>query len=103
VSGQRRGDALVGLLERGGRAGSAGVAVVALLLFGVVATADAATVSRAKDAVSPTANGRITDLRANGNGFDLNRDFITLTQPETVATVKQIKMHHPVTFLDLHG
>jgi hypothetical protein len=55
--------------------------------------------------INPIQNpdGRITDLRANGNGFDLNRDFITLTQPETVATVKQIKAYHPVTFLDLHG
>lgn len=55
--------------------------------------------------INPCQNpdGRITDLRANGNGFDLNRDFITLTQPETIATVKQIKAYHPVTFLDLHG
>ncbi len=55
--------------------------------------------------INPCQNpdGRITDVRANGNGFDLNRDFITLTQPETLATVKQIKAYHPVTFLDLHG
>lgn len=55
--------------------------------------------------INPCQNpdGRITDLRANGNGFDLNRDFITLTQPETMATVKQLAAYHPVTFLDLHG
>ncbi len=55
--------------------------------------------------INPCQNpdGRITDVRANGNGFDLNRDFITLTQPETIATVKQIKAYHPLTFLDLHG
>ena len=55
--------------------------------------------------INPCQNpdGRITDTRPNGNGFDLNRDFITLTQPETVATVRQIKAYHPVAFLDLHG
>lgn len=55
--------------------------------------------------INPCQNpdGRVTDLRANGNGFDLNRDFMTLTQPETTATIKQVAAYHPVTFLDLHG
>ncbi len=48
-------------------------------------------------------DGRIADTRANTNGFDLNRDFLTLSQPETQATAAQIVRWVPTIFLDLHG
>jgi Zinc carboxypeptidase len=41
--------------------------------------------------------------RYNQNGFDLNRDFICQTQPETQAIVKLIKTCNPVVLFDLHG
>ena len=55
--------------------------------------------------IDPCQNpdGRITDLRANGNGFDCNRDFITLTQPEAVITTNTLRTWLPTTMLDLHG
>ena len=48
-------------------------------------------------------DGRIADTRANSNGFDMNRDFLLLTQPETQATAAQIARWVPTVFLDLHG
>jgi hypothetical protein len=48
-------------------------------------------------------DGRVLGQRANGNGFDVNRDFITLSQPEARATVEQMIEWHPMVLLDLHG
>lgn len=48
-------------------------------------------------------DGRIAGTRANANGFDVNRDFITQSQPETRATVKVLTEWNPMVFLDLHG
>jgi len=48
-------------------------------------------------------DGRVTDLRANNNGFDCNRDFAQLSQPETQWTLSKIKQWLPLTFTDLHG
>jgi len=55
--------------------------------------------------IDPCQNpdGRIRNQGRNGVGMELNRDFITLTQPETQATVRAIKKYVPVTFLDLHS
>ena len=55
--------------------------------------------------VNPCQNpdGRFTDSRANGNGFDMNRDFIELSQAETQQTVKNIRRWVPLSFADLHG
>ncbi len=55
--------------------------------------------------INPCLNpdGRIADVRVNGNGFDLNRDAVSVTQPETVVYMKQVTKYSPVTFLDLHG
>ena len=47
-------------------------------------------------------DGRVLGTRANSKGIDLNRDFITQTQPETRATVKVITDWNPMVFLDLH-
>jgi hypothetical protein len=47
-------------------------------------------------------DGRVMGIRQNAKGVDLNRDFITQTQPETRATVKVITEWNPMVFLDLH-
>ncbi|MBC6462257.1 peptidase M28 [Actinomadura sp. HBU206391] len=52
-----------------------------------------------------TANpdGRVGNTRANGAGFDMNRDFITGSQPE-VRGMRQVMIDtQPVVMLDLHG
>jgi hypothetical protein len=48
-------------------------------------------------------DGRVAGTRANGNGFDLNRDFLTQSQSETRASVAQMQKWLPVEMLDLHG
>jgi Zinc carboxypeptidase len=48
-------------------------------------------------------DGRIVGTRTNGNGFDLNRDYITQSQPETVASVDVIREWFPTGAYDLHG
>ena len=48
-------------------------------------------------------DGRVMGTRRNANGFDINRDFIAQTQPETHATVKILTEWNPMITLDLHG
>jgi hypothetical protein len=48
-------------------------------------------------------DGRIAGTRSNGNGFDLNRDYITQSQSETVASVQVFRRWLPTEALDLHG
>ena len=48
-------------------------------------------------------DGRVAGTRANGNGFDLNRDFLTQSQSEVKASVDQMQKWLPVEVLDLHG
>jgi|GEM_PF-576300 len=48
-------------------------------------------------------DGRILGTRQNGEGFDLNRDHVTLSQPESAASVDLITEWNPMVFLDLHG
>jgi hypothetical protein len=54
---------------------------------------------------NPTQNpdGRIAGTRANGNGFDLNRDFLTQSQSETIASINLMKKWLPPEMLDMHG
>jgi hypothetical protein len=54
---------------------------------------------------NPTQNpdGRIAGTRANGNGFDLNRDFLTQSQSETIASVGWMKKWLAPEMLDMHG
>jgi len=58
-----------------------------ILIFNVVANPD----------------GRVDATRFNGAGVDLNRDFITQSQPETQQTVGLLKEWNPMVFLDTHG
>ncbi len=48
-------------------------------------------------------DGRVLGQRRNSNNFDLNRDFITQSQPETVAMAGLIAEWNPMVLLDLHG
>ncbi|MDD3169579.1 MAG: M14 family zinc carboxypeptidase, partial [Eubacteriales bacterium] len=54
--------------------------------------------------VCQNPDGRISCHRENSNGTDLNRDYITQSQPEVQAVVKNIAMRwFPTAMLDLHG
>ncbi len=48
-------------------------------------------------------DGRVMGTRRNANGFDLNRDFISQSQPETRATIEVYTEWNPMVVLDLHG
>ena len=48
-------------------------------------------------------DGRVMGTRRNANGFDINRDFMSQTQPETKATVNIMTDWNPMVTLDLHG
>jgi hypothetical protein len=48
-------------------------------------------------------DGRVLGQRRNSNGFDLNRDFITQSQPETEVMAGLIAEWNPMVLLDLHG
>jgi hypothetical protein len=48
-------------------------------------------------------DGRVAGNRPNGNGFDLNRDFLTQSQSETIASVSIMKKWLAPDMLDLHG
>ena len=48
-------------------------------------------------------DGRVAGTRANGNGFDLNRDFLTQSQSETKASVSIMQEWIPPEMIDLHG
>jgi hypothetical protein len=48
-------------------------------------------------------DGRVAGTRANGNGFDLNRDYVTQSQSETVASIQAFRRWRPTEMLDLHG
>ena len=53
--------------------------------------------------VCQNPDGRITDTQVNANGVNLNRDFLTLTESETRATVKYTRKWLPIVFNDMHG
>ena len=48
-------------------------------------------------------DGRVLGTRRNSNDFDVNRDFIAQSQPETLATVRVFTEWNPMVVLDLHG
>ncbi|MGN9845510.1 M14 family zinc carboxypeptidase [Nonomuraea sp. H19] len=65
----------------------------------------AALLARTRLYFNITANpdGRVNGVRANGAGFDLNRDFVTASQPE-VRAMRQVMIDtQPVAMIDLHG
>jgi predicted deacylase len=48
-------------------------------------------------------DGRVLGQRANGDGFDLNRDFLTQSQPETIAAIRWMRRWLAPDMLDMHG
>ncbi|MGA4848673.1 M14 family zinc carboxypeptidase [Streptomyces sp. G5(2025)] len=53
--------------------------------------------------ITANPDGRIAGTRANAGGFDLNRDFITASQPEARAVRAVAVAKQPAVVLDLHG
>ncbi|MFC7586395.1 M14 family zinc carboxypeptidase [Nonomuraea antimicrobica] len=53
--------------------------------------------------VTANPDGRVGNRRQNGAGFDLNRDFVTASQPEVRAMRQVLIDTQPVAMLDLHG
>ncbi|MFI1888425.1 M14 family zinc carboxypeptidase [Streptomyces jumonjinensis] len=53
--------------------------------------------------VTANPDGRVAGTRANANGFDLNRDFVTASQPESRAIRRIAIDKQPAVMLDLHG
>ena len=55
--------------------------------------------------INPIQNpdGRVNGTRVNGYGINLNRDFITQSQPETKALAAVLADWNPLVLLDLHG
>ena len=53
--------------------------------------------------VSANPDGRVAGTRRNPAGFDLNRDLVTASQPETAALRDTIVQTQPALAVDLHG
>lgn len=53
--------------------------------------------------VTMNPDGRVANTRANGNGFDMNRDFITGSQPEVRVVRRALIDTQALVMLDLHG
>lgn len=53
--------------------------------------------------LSANPDGRVEGTRDNAAGFDLNRDLLTASQPETQALRNVIVQTAPVLVLDVHG
>ncbi|MEV1285588.1 M14 family zinc carboxypeptidase [Micromonospora sp. NPDC049679] len=53
--------------------------------------------------VTNNPDGRVAGTRANGAGFDVNRDHITSSQPESRAVRDVVIATQPVLMLDEHG
>ena len=53
--------------------------------------------------VSANPDGRVANSRRNAHGFDLNRDLITATQPESIALRDTVVRTGPTLLVDLHG
>ena len=67
------------------------------------ATRDFLKRSRVYLTVSNNPDGRVAGTRANGAGFDVNRDFATNSQPESRAVRDVVISTQPFVMLDEHG
>jgi len=59
--------------------------------------------SRLYFTVTNNPDGRVAGTRANGNGFDINRDHATSSQPESRAIRDVAIATQPLVMLDEHG
>lgn len=53
--------------------------------------------------VSGNPDGRVLGQRGNANKIDMNRDYLTQSQPEVRAAVSAMRDLHPVLTVDQHG
>lgn len=53
--------------------------------------------------ITNNPDGRVAGTRQNAAGFDLNRDYVTQSQPESRAVMTQLSRYNPLTMLDQHG
>ncbi|MEU8658767.1 M14 family zinc carboxypeptidase [Actinoplanes philippinensis] len=67
------------------------------------ATRDLLERSRVYVTVTNNPDGRIAGTRANGAGFDINRDHATSSQPESRAVRDVVIATQPFVMLDEHG
>ncbi|MFD5077691.1 M14 family zinc carboxypeptidase [Streptomyces sp. NPDC058371] len=74
-----------------------------LATAGDTKTADLLAHHRVYFNITANPDGRIAGTRANANGFDLNRDIVTASQPETRAIRRIAIDKQPAVMLDLHG
>jgi hypothetical protein len=59
--------------------------------------------SRLYFVITMNPDGRVAGTRANANGFDMNRDFVTQSQPENRAMARALIDTQPLVMLDMHG
>ncbi|MCL1810242.1 MAG: hypothetical protein FWG42_10835 [Clostridiales bacterium] len=52
---------------------------------------------------SENVDGRVGMWRGNDNGYDLNRDHMFQTQPETANMMAMIQEWNPIAFFEFHG
>ncbi|MBT2422592.1 peptidase M28 [Streptomyces sp. ISL-22] len=74
-----------------------------LATAGDARTRDLLAHSRLYFNITANPDGRIAGTRANANGFDMNRDFVTASQPEVRAMRQIMTAKQPAVMLDLHG
>ncbi len=53
--------------------------------------------------VTANPDGRVLGQRGNANKIDMNRDYLTQSQPEVRAAVSAMRDLHPVLTVDQHG
>ena len=53
--------------------------------------------------VTANPDGRVLGQRGNANKIDMNRDYLTQSQPEVRASVAAMRDLHPVLTVDQHG
>jgi hypothetical protein len=74
------------------------------LLHGLALRCHDPLLRRVAVVVWPVQNpdGHEAHTRVNANGFDLNRDWLTVTQPETQARLRTLLAMPPLTYADQH-
>jgi len=97
ITGSQHGDEMMGT--------DACLDLMELLAYGDTVEVEAIldnTISLMYVCVNP--DGRVANTRQNGNYFDLNRDWLTASQPEVQAGIEYIfKEWAPLVNIDLHG
>ncbi|MQA62739.1 MAG: peptidase M28, partial [Actinophytocola sp.] len=80
-----------------------------LQVLNELATSDDAEITRLLDehviafVITNNPDGRVAGTRQNAAGFDLNRDYVTQSQPESRAVKTHLSRYNPLTMLDQHG